>query len=737
MATILQASKKLKHVTPEELVNRCADYLPPERVDLVRKACDFAVWAHRGQTRLSGEPFVEHPINTALFLANLNLDSATLQAALLHDVIEDCNVGYDELVEQFGQEVSDLVNAVTKLSRLDLAPLGAGPSVKDQAKRDAGAESLRKMLVATASDVRVVLIKLADRLHNMKTLDVLPAKRRIAIAQETLDIYTPLAHRLGIWDLKWRLEDLAFRHLEPKRYRETSRLLSSKRNEREQYLTKARWILQTELDKAGVKAEVEGRPKHLYSIYQKMQKYHSQGKEFGQIFDLFALRVLVADAQDCYHALGVVHNLWHPLPGQFDDYIANPKDTLYQALHTAVRCLEGEPVEIQIRSYQMHYVAEYGVAAHWRYKNGDNQDTHFEEKMTWLRQLLEWQREANGTEEFLEGVKTDIFRDQVFVYTPKGDIKELPAGATPIDFAYRIHTDLGHRCIGAKINAELVPLDYQLQNGDMVEILITKSERGPTLDWLNPNLGYVRTANARERIRQWFNKQERGANIQRGRELLQKELKRFSLPLSEIQVAKDMKYDSIEDLFVAFGNGNLGIAQVVARFGAPTKHRSNKVSVILPEIPIQGIEILGVGDLLTTIALCCNPIPGDEIIGYITRARGVTVHKNNCPTIVRQEDKERVVSVNWSSSQPRYPVHLRVDACDHVGLLRDITTVVSDDKVNIASLVTNEHEDNTISIFLVLHTTGIGQLGRLLSRLEGVKGVVEATRIENDLRVDA
>ncbi len=574
MPTTIRASKKLKSVTSEELINRCAEYLPPERVDLIQKTCDFAVWAHEGQTRLSGEPFVEHPINTALFLANLNLDSATLQAALLHDVIEDCDVDYDDLVRQFGKEVSDLVNAVTKLSRLDFVTPGVESSDRDSTKRDAGAESLRKMLVATASDVRVVLIKLADRLHNMNTLDVLPAKRRIAIAQETLDIYTPLAHRLGIWDLKWRLEDLSFRHLEPQRYREISRLLSSKREEREQYLAKVRLVLQAELDKSGVKAEVEGRPKHLYSIYQKMQKYQSQGKEFGQIFDLFALRVLVAEVQDCYHALGVIHNLWHPLPGQFDDYIANPKDSLYLALHTAVRCLDGEPVEIQIRSYQMYYVAEYGVAAHWRYKSGDNQDARFEEKMTWLRQLLEWQREVRGTEEFLEGVKTDIFKDQVFVYTPKGDIKELPAGATPIDFAYRIHTDLGHRCIGAKVNAKLVSLDYQLQNGDVIEILATKNDRGPTLDWLNPNLGYARTANARERIRQWFNKQERGENIQRGRELLQKELKRFNLPLSEIQIAKDMKYDYVEDLFVALGNGNLGVAQIVARFVAPTKYRS-------------------------------------------------------------------------------------------------------------------------------------------------------------------
>ena len=499
------------------LLAKAGKYLPEDKIGLIADAFRFAENAHDGQVRLSGEPFIEHPLQTALFLADLRLDANALAAALLHDVVEDCGVAVRVLEESFGPEVAKLVDGVTKLTQTELMPEERASGPNGAAGDGAGqAASLRKMLMAMAEDIRVVLIKLADRMHNMSTLKPLPVERRKAIAKETLDIYAPLAHRLGIWEMKWRLEDLAFQHLDTQAYREISKLLRDKRAVREEYIERVRGVLQAELDTAGIEAEVTGRPKHIYSIHKKIAKYAEQNKEVGEIYDLFALRVLVGEVKDCYAALGAVHTKWRPLPGQFDDYIANPKDNLYQSLHTTVLCEDASPVEVQIRSHEMHSLAEYGVAAHWLYKEGETSDAPFEEKMRWLRQLLDWQRDVSGAEEFVESFKTDVFQNQVFVYTPKGDLKELPAGATPLDFAYRIHTDIGHRCIGAKVNAKLVPLNYQLQNGDTVYIMTSKTVRGPTLDWLNPNLGHVKTASAREKIRQWFNRQERRTNIEQG-----------------------------------------------------------------------------------------------------------------------------------------------------------------------------------------------------------------------------
>ena len=438
----------------QSLLDKASEYLPADKIGGIESAYRFAEQAHNGQTRRSGEPFVEHPLQTALYLVELRLDANGLAAALLHDVMEDCAVAYDELSERFGDEVAKLVDGVTRLTKTELMAeeRGAwtrGASVDEVAR----AASLRKMLMSMAEDVRVVLIKLADRLHNMRTLAALPEDRRIAISQETLEIYAPLAHRLGIWEIKWRLEDLAFQHLDPEAYQEISNLLSAKRAEREGYIQRVIGLLQSELETAGLVVEVTGRPKHIYSIHKKIQSYASQNKEVGEIYDLFALRVLVNDVQDCYAALGVVHSRWRPLPGQFDDYLANPKDNLYRSLHTAVLCEDAAPVEVQIRTHEMHRLAEYGVAAHWLYKEGQASDARFEEKMTWLRQLVEWQRDVSGAEEYVESFKTDIFRNQVFVYTPKGELKELPAGATPIDFAYRIHTEVGHRCLGQRSTA--------------------------------------------------------------------------------------------------------------------------------------------------------------------------------------------------------------------------------------------------------------------------------------------
>ncbi|MCE2463010.1 MAG: bifunctional (p)ppGpp synthetase/guanosine-3',5'-bis(diphosphate) 3'-pyrophosphohydrolase [Dehalococcoidia bacterium] len=667
---------------------------------------------------MSGGPYIEHPLQTALFLAELHLDATTISSALLHDVIEDCNVTYDDIKIRFGEDVAKLVDSVTKLTRMDLAlmdkedPQQASAFQEDRLR----AESLRKMLVAMAEDVRVVLIKLADRLHNMRTLGALAPHRRNAIAQETLDIYCPLAHRLGIWDIKWRLEDMAFRHLEEDKYREISKMLSIKREERESYISRVAEILKKEMDSLSLDAQVVGRPKHIYSIYQKIQKYAIQGKELGEIYDLYALRVLVKTKGDCYNALGVVHDLWHPMPGQFDDYIANPKDTMYQSLHTTVMCDGGAPLEVQIRTYEMHQTAEYGVAAHWRYKEGSAGDVRFEDKMTWFRQLLEWHREVTGTEEFLESVKTDLFRDQVFVYTPKGDIIELPSGATPIDFAYKIHTELGHRCIGGKVNGRLVSLDMPLKNGDTVEILTTKVARGPSLDWLNSNLGYVRSASAREKIRQWFRKQERQANIQRGHDLLRKELKRLNASYDESEVARMFRYDTPEDFLAALGSGGITENQVVSRLTAQQEKPQEEHKPTLPlSRPTSGVEVMGVGDLLIQMGRCCNPLPGEEIIGYITRSRGVTVHKANCPNVLNEDEQERLVNVEWGQTKQLYPIRLTVQAWDRVGLLRDITTQVSEEGVNIASAVTTENTDGTSTTSLTLHTTGVDQLGRLFS----------------------
>ena len=714
----------------QSLLNRASEYLPEEKIGSIERAYRFAERSHDGQTRLSGEPFVEHPLETALYLAELRLDANALSAALLHDVMEDCAVGFEELDREFGGEVATLVDGVTRLTKTELmaeerAAWQRGSSDGDVAR----AASLRKMLMSMAEDIRVVLIKLADRLHNMKTLAALPEDRRVAIARETLDIYAPLAHRLGIWEIKWLLEDLAFQHIDPEAYQEISKLLSSKRTEREEYVQRVVGLLLEELEGSGLKVEVSGRPKHIYSIHKKIQSYALQNKEVGEIYDLFALRVLAKDIKDCYAALGVVHSKWHPLPGQFDDYIANPKDNLYQALHTAVLCEDAYPVEVQIRTDEMHRLAEYGVAAHWMYKEGQATDERFEEKMTWLRQLLEWQREVSGAEEYVESFKTDIFKNQVFVYTPKGELKELPAGATPIDFAYRIHTDVGHRCIGAKVNGKLVPLHSQLQNGDTVEIMTSKTVRGPSLDWLNPNPGHLKTTSARDKVRQWFNRQARKTNIERGREIFHKQLRRLSAELEDIEVARSMKLDTTDDFFAALGNGSITTTQVVKKLSSQeVKPQQEEQRVALPSVgPGSGIEVLGVGDLLTRIAQCCSPIRGDEITGYITRSRGVTVHRKTCLNIANEDEVDRLVEVSWGKTQTLYPVRIRLEAWDRLGLLKDITSLVSDERVNIASCVSEEYDDVSV-ISLTVYIDGIDQLGRLFSKLEGVEGVTRVAR---------
>jgi len=715
------------------LLDKVSRYLPKDAVKEVERAYLYAEECHDGQLRKSGEPYIIHPLQAASFLADLNLDCDTICAALLHDVMEDCGVTYDDISKSFDPEVAKLVDGVTKLTRMDYRMPGSDTALllsSDDPDR-LYAESLRKMLVAMAEDIRVVLIKLADRLHNMKTLDALPSAKRKAIAQETLDIYSPLAHRLGIWEIKWQLDDLAFRHLNEDRYREISKMLAVRRAEREEYVEQVCQRLREVLNGADLEADVYGRPKGIYSIYNKMQKYAAQGNELRDILDLYAIRIVVESESDCYRALGLVHQVWSPIPGQFDDYVATPKENMYQALHTTVICQGGQPLEVQIKTTEMHQVAEYGVAAHWRYKEGRARDLKFEEKMTWMRQLLEWQREAAETEDFIESVKQDIFRDQVFVYTPKGDIVEMGAGSTPVDFAYKIHTELGHHCMGGKVNGRLVGLDTPLQNGDTVEIMTTKSNRGPSPDWLNPNLGYVKSASARQKVRQWFNHQARGSNIERGKDKLRKEMRRLNLNLDEAEILSLVRFEAMDDLLLNLGSGGLTDGQLAHRLSQAVRPEP-EFPQPRPNLPLSspssGISVLGVGDLLTRMAQCCNPIPGDEISGFVTRARGVTVHKYDCKSLLNEDEPERIVPVSWGEAKELYPVRVCIDAYDRVGLLRDVTVRVSEERVNIASVVTQERSDGTVIMELTLHTTGMEQLGKLFAKLEGVKSVTSVTR---------
>ena len=728
------AKDKVVSEAAKTLIERVGAYLPEDSTELVGQAYLYADECHSGQMRQSGDPYIAHPLETALFLADLHLDTHTIVAALLHDVVEDCGVSLEEITLRFGPEVSKLVDGVTKLTRMDdklQPPAEDVAGLMDDAE-SLHAESLRKMLVSMAEDIRVVLIKLADRLHNMNTLDALPPEKRKRIAQETLDIYSPLAHRLGIWEIKWRLDDLAFRHLNEEKYREISKILASKRTEREDYIEKVSSTLRDELAKYDITAEVIGRPKGIYSTYLKMEKYQAQGKQLGDIYDLFALRVLVNETADCYKTLGVVHQLWHPIPGQFDDYIGNPKENMYQALHTTVICDGGTPLEVQIKTFELHQIAEYGVAAHWAYKEGNSGDQRFEEKMTWLRQLIDWQREVSGTAEFIESVKQDIFHDQVFVYTPKGRIVELTSGSTPVDFAYKIHTALGHHCIGAKVNGKLVALDTTLENGDTVEVINSKSDRGPSLDWLNPNRGFVRSAGARQSVRQWFRKQERSTNIERGKEVLRRELRRLNQKINDETILGLFKVDTMDDLMADLGSGNIAeslLSHRLAQIGHETEEPLAKRRNDLPLTSLNsGITVLGVGDLLVHIGRCCNPIPGDPIIGFITRIRGVTVHKQDCPSVRHEDEPERLVNVQWGKEQQLYPVRIIMKAYDRVGLLRDVTALVSNEGVNIASVVTGDYSNGTVTLSLTCHTTGLDQLNKLFSKLDGVHGCISVTR---------
>ena len=704
------------------LIEQASTYLPDDKVALVKAAYEFASRAHQGQVRKTGEPYLEHPLNTAMILAGFHLDTETLAAALLHDVLEDCGVSLDEIEANFGLQVVKLVDGVTKLNKL------TSRARTKETKSQVQAENLRKMLLATAEDIRVVLIKLADRLHNMRTLGALPAEKRHSIAQETLEIYAPLAHRLGMREAKWQLEDLAFRYLNPRLYHRIARLVAGKRAEREGFIAEVSQILCQELEKLDIKAKVYGRPKHIYSIYHKMGKYDAQGKNFGDIHDLFALRVLVDSVSDCYKALGVIHNFWRPIPEEFDDFIANPKDNGYQALHTTVMCQDTRPLEIQIRTHDMHRVNEYGVAAHWLYKEGKVGE-QFHDEIAWLQQLGDW-REELDSEEFLESVKTDVLVDRVFVYTPKGEIKELPRGATPLDFAFRIHTDLGYRCIGAKVNGRLGPLNYTLKNGDVVEIMASKVDKGPSLDWLNPELGNIKTSHARSKVRQWFKKQERGQCIEDGKQIWDRELKRLGIGLPSVdEVARLLDYDDADNLFAALGSGSINSSQIMLRFGGELEPTREGVEVLPPrKVSPVSINVLGVGDLLTRLANCCHPLPGDKIIGYITQGRGITVHRRDCPNIIHEDEKERLVKVEWGDVVQVYPVMVQVDAWDRVGLVRDISAIIAEEGVNLGEVSMDNDRDGGVTLYFTLEVKSAAQLSKIMSRIYSVWNVVSVTR---------
>ena len=703
---------------------------PAAEREVLARALATARRAHGGQLRLSGEPYLSHVLAVAEILDALNLDYETLAAAMLHDTVEDSAVTLDELEREFGGRIAHLVDGVTKMGRIGrLQDTQAGGARRDHHD----AESVRKLLLAMAEDVRVVLIKLADRLHNMRTLRHLPPERQRRIAQETLEIYAPLANRLGIWQIKWELEDLSLRHLDPEAYREIAAQLDERRVDRERFIDRVVRQLTRELQAAGIQAEVSGRPKHIYSIWKKMQR---KNLPFDQIFDVRAVRVIVERDADCYAALGIVHSLWHHIPREFDDYIANPKENDYRSLHTAVVGPNGRTLEVQIRSRAMHEHAELGVAAHWRYKEGGRFDSSVEQRVAWLRQLLEWKDEESTAAEFVDRFKSENAPERVYALTPQGRVIDLPQGATPLDFAYHIHTDLGHRCRGAKVNGRIVPLTHELRNGEQVEIL-TARQGTPSRDWLNTHLGFLKTSRARAKVRHWFRQQDHENNVSAGRATLDRELNRLGIVnLNWEQLAERLRQPSVQAMLAAIGNGDLNAAQVAGAV-------NDLMGPAAPETVIArtpragatepGLRIEGVGNLLTQMARCCRPVPQDPIVGYITRGRGVTIHRRDCPNLLRlaAKERERLLEVDWGGAAGGnvYPVDIEILAYDRAGLLRDITSVLANEKINVIGVNTHtDKKDYAAHMHLTLEIRDIGELSRVLSRIGQLPNVVEVRR---------
>ncbi|HEX6331669.1 MAG TPA: bifunctional (p)ppGpp synthetase/guanosine-3',5'-bis(diphosphate) 3'-pyrophosphohydrolase [Actinomycetota bacterium] len=697
----------------------------------IARAYRFAADHHAGQTRLSGEAFIEHPLAVARVLADLGLDTTTLQAALLHDTVEDTDVTVEDLEREFGGEVARIVDGLTKLD-----------SIKFRTREHEQAENVRKMIVAMAGDIRVLLIKLGDRLHNMRTLAPLAPDKQRRIATETLDIYAPLAHRLGVQQVKWEMEDLAFKTLHPGPYREIANLVERRREERQEYVDGVLEASRTRLRESGVKADVAGRPKHLYSIYEKMV---IGGKEFNEIYDLAGIRILVDSIRDCYAALGAVHSLWKPVPGRFKDYVAMPKSNMYQSLHTTVVGPQGRSIEVQIRTREMHRTSEFGIAAHWRYKEGrDGKKAKEAAELAWLGQMLEWLKDMADPREFMEGLKIDLYGGQVFCFTPKGDVTNLPAGATPVDFAYSIHTEVGHRTIGAKVNGKLVPLDYELRTGDTVEILTSKAQgEGPSQDWLR----FVVTPRARNKIRQWFSRERREDALEEGRDALQRLMRRQNVPFKRLatedalkHLAEEMKFPSLDALFIALGEGHVSPQSVVARL---TRLVQGTPEEDVTEVPLarpvriakdvsSGVVVPGSEDVWVRLARCCTPVPGDEIMGFVTRGQGVSVHRTDCPNgrALSSQSAERLIDVSWRKGKPTsFVVAIQVEALDRTRLLSDVATALSDHHVNILSATSAVGRDRTTTLRFTFELADITHLTGLLAAVKKVENVYDAFRV--------
>jgi RelA/SpoT family (p)ppGpp synthetase len=703
---------------------------------LIERAYQYADKAHEGQKRKSGEPYMIHCVAVAQILAELRMDAQTISAALLHDVVEDTPITLEDLETNFGIDVARLVDGVTKMERLptDVEAMKGGKAGSRES------EYLRKTFLAMGNDIRVILIKLADRLHNMRTLHYLSPERQRRMARETMEIFAPLANRLGIWQMKWELEDLSFRYLSPEKYKEIASKISERRADRERYMQRTKDILTRELAAAGIQAQISARPKHIYSIYRKMER---KRVPFEEIYDVRAVRVIVPDKATCYQVLGVIHSIWHPIPGEFDDYIAAPKDNFYQSLHTAVLDDEGKTLEVQIRTPEMHEHAEYGVAAHWRYKEGVSRDDQFEKRLLYLRRLMndfdEDDIEQNA-DDFVDAMRSDVFEDRVYAFTPKGDIVDLPGGATPIDFAYYIHTEIGNRCRGAKVNGALVALNHRLTSGDRVEILTSK-RGGPSLDWLNPNLGFVHTNRARAKIRTWFRRQDREKNIALGRDVVDRELKRLGLEtMSREALATLFNFSKLEDFLSSVGFGDITGAQIATKVLEAERKNQREMSAnadVLattgehqtePVNASDGIDIMGDGGMLINLGRCCNPAQGDQIVGYITRGKGVTVHRADCPNVINSTERERFINVSWGRAvEKTYPVPVIIVAYDREGLLRDIGGVVANENINITQVNVNTRQ--SIATFQVtMEIEDTTQLSRVLAKIEQLPNVLEARR---------
>jgi GTP diphosphokinase / guanosine-3',5'-bis(diphosphate) 3'-diphosphatase len=709
-------------------------YLSAADCELIERAYRFAAQMHDGQLRASGEPYIHHCLAVAQILADLHLPGPAIAAGLLHDVVEDTPITIEKIRQEFGDDIGALVDGVTKLTQLPRVTRDDGrlpPADEDARRKALDVETLRKIFLAMGDDVRVVVIKLADRLHNMRTLDHLPSDRRKAIAQETLELFAPLANRLGIWQMKWELEDLSFRYTNPQKYKEIASKLEERRSDREAMMHAIVEHLKQSLTEAGLQADVTGRPKHIYSIYRKMVR---KGVQFESVHDVRAIRIIVKDIPSCYVALGVIHNHWVPLPGEFDDYIASPKDNYYQSLHTAVVYDDGKTLEVQIRTSEMHQNAEYGIAAHWRYKEegSSKRDKAFEQRVLWLRSLMDWRQDVDDAADFIDGMKSDVFEDRVYAFTPKGDVIDLPTGSTPIDFAYHVHTDIGHHCRGAKVNGKMVPLEYRLRTGDQVEIVTTRSG-GPSRDWLNPHLGLVKSQRALSKIRQWFKKQDQEQKIAIGRDALERELRRLGVEDITLEsLAKTVGYATVNDFLAAVGSGDVSPARVVSKI-LETEHTG------LEELPTPGIpssqttgsiSVTGLRGMLTNLARCCKPVPGDPIVGYITRGHGATIHRTDCPNILQIPDKERLVRVSWGRTARTYPVLARITAYDREGLLRDVSSVITEEHINMNS-VNVSTKGHLATIDMLMEVTDLGQLSRVLNRIEALPNVLEACRVRS------